>query len=95
MTMASPTPFKVYPSITAPAHVRSNSNTIDRPLPTYVIEHPSASPPSLPTTIYPGGGNGSKITGVPCPATPTRYTAPVHIDVGGSIYTSSLETLTR
>jgi len=37
----------------------------------------------------------AKITGVPCPATPTRYTAPVHIDVGGSIYTSSLETLTR
>ena len=24
-----------------------------------------------------------------------RYTAPVHIDVGGAIYTSSLETLTR
>ncbi|KAK2166597.1 hypothetical protein LSH36_37g02000 [Paralvinella palmiformis] len=36
-----------------------------------------------------------KISGVPCPATPTRYTAPVHIDVGGSIYTSSLETLTK
>jgi len=40
-------------------------------------------------------GPAAKITGVPCPATPTRYTAPVHIDVGGSIYTSSLETLTR
>lgn len=37
----------------------------------------------------------SKISGVPCPASPTRYTAPVHIDVGGVIYTSSLETLTR
>ncbi|XP_060595718.1 BTB/POZ domain-containing protein kctd15-like [Ruditapes philippinarum] len=41
------------------------------------------------------GGYTSKISGVPCPATPTRYTAPVHIDVGGVIYTSSLETLTR
>ena len=37
----------------------------------------------------------AKISGVPCPATPTRYTAPVHIDVGGTIYTSSLETLTK
>ncbi len=35
------------------------------------------------------------VSGVPCPATPTRYTAPVHIDVGGVIYTSSLETLTK
>ncbi|CAF0761935.1 unnamed protein product [Didymodactylos carnosus] len=32
---------------------------------------------------------------IPRPATPSRYTAPVHIDVGGSIYTSSLKTLTR
>ena len=36
-----------------------------------------------------------KITGIPCVASPSRYTAPVHIDVGGMIYTSSLETLTR
>lgn len=28
-------------------------------------------------------------------AAASRYTAPVHIDVGGSIYTSSLETLTK
>ncbi|XP_076449374.1 BTB/POZ domain-containing protein kctd15-like [Babylonia areolata] len=48
--------------------------------------------PSSSTT--PNGHTFSKI-GVPCPATPTRYTAPVHIDVGGVIYTSSLETLTR
>ncbi|GAA56156.1 hypothetical protein CSKR_101416 [Clonorchis sinensis] len=33
--------------------------------------------------------------GVPQPATPTRYTAPVHVDVGGTLYTSSLETLTK
>ena len=39
--------------------------------------------------------SAAKISGVPCPATPTRYTAPVHIDVGGTIYTSSLETLTK
>ncbi|VDH93959.1 BTB/POZ domain-containing protein kctd15-like [Mytilus galloprovincialis] len=51
----------------------------------------SASPRSLHNGVY------SKIpmSGVPCPATPTRYTAPVHIDVGGVIYTASLETLTR
>lgn len=28
-------------------------------------------------------------------AAANRYTAPVHIDVGGTIYTSSLETLTK
>ncbi|KAA3674308.1 BTB/POZ domain-containing protein KCTD1/15 [Paragonimus westermani] len=33
--------------------------------------------------------------GVPKPATPTRFTAPVHVDVGGVLYTSSLETLTK
>ncbi|UXI18933.1 CD63 antigen-like [Sarcoptes scabiei] len=36
-----------------------------------------------------------KISGIPCVAAASRYTAPVHIDVGGTIYTSSLETLTR
>ncbi|XP_018496381.2 BTB/POZ domain-containing protein kctd15-like [Galendromus occidentalis] len=36
-----------------------------------------------------------KISGIPCAAAPSRYTAPVHIDVGGVTYTSSLETLTR
>lgn len=35
------------------------------------------------------------ITGIPCVAAASRYTAPVHIDVGGTIYTSSLETLTK
>lgn len=33
--------------------------------------------------------------GIPSVAAASRYTAPVHIDVGGTIYTSSLETLTR
>lgn len=53
-----------------------------------------------------GGGNGGMpnayhhnshkaITGIPCVAAASRYTAPVHIDVGGTIYTSSLETLTK
>jgi hypothetical protein len=28
-------------------------------------------------------------------ASASRFTAPVHIDVGGTIYTSSLDTLTR
>ncbi|XP_059140604.1 BTB/POZ domain-containing protein kctd15-like [Physella acuta] len=56
----------------------------------------SQSPVSRPSSATPNGHIPvAKIAGVPCPATPTRYTAPVHIDVGGSIYTSSLETLTR
>ncbi|XP_018651899.1 putative potassium channel tetramerization domain-containing [Schistosoma mansoni] len=33
--------------------------------------------------------------GVPQPASPTRYSAPVHIDVGGTLYTSSLKVLTK
>ncbi|CAM1320413.1 KCTD15 (predicted) [Pycnogonum litorale] len=36
-----------------------------------------------------------KVPGIPCVAAASRYTAPVHIDVGGVIYTSSLETLTK
>ena len=36
-----------------------------------------------------------KISGIPCVAATSRYTAPVHIDVGGTTYTSSLETLTK
>lgn len=51
--------------------------------------------PTSPVVTNQNGGYAAKISGVPCPATPTRYTAPVHIDVGGVIYTSSLETLTR
>lgn len=54
----------------------------------------------------PGGGGASAgassylhnhkpISGIPCVAAASRYTAPVHIDVGGTIYTSSLETLTK
>lgn len=35
------------------------------------------------------------LSGIPCVAAASRYTAPVHIDVGGTIYTSSLETLTK
>jgi len=35
------------------------------------------------------------MVGIPSVAAASRYTAPVHIDVGGTIYTSSLETLTR
>ena len=57
------------------------------------IGYPAASPVLMPSPIP--NNQFSKYSGVPCPATPTRYTAPVHIDVGGCIYTSSLETLTK
>lgn len=40
----------------------------------------------------PGGPGGH---GIPVVATASRFSAPVHIDVGGQIYTSSLDTLTR
>lgn len=48
----------------------------------------SAHSPNIPNFNH-------KISGIPCVAAASRYTAPVHIDVGGSIYTSSLETLTK
>lgn len=71
---------------------------------------PTTSPTSnssspAPTTGSPTGNQGlssaagcihaKPITGIPCVAAASRYTAPVHIDVGGTIYTSSLETLTK
>lgn len=71
---------------------------------------PTTSPASnssspTPTTGSPPGNQGlsstagcihtKPITGIPCVAAASRYTAPVHIDVGGTIYTSSLETLTK
>ncbi|KAH0948362.1 hypothetical protein HN011_010153, partial [Eciton burchellii] len=49
----------------------------------------SPTPPTPATPAY-----NQKMTGIPCVAAASRYTAPVHIDVGGTIYTSSLETLT-
>ncbi|XP_052130445.1 BTB/POZ domain-containing protein Tiwaz [Frankliniella occidentalis] len=60
---------------------------------------PSVSPtasshsPSPPAAQAPAASY--KATGIPCVAAASRYTAPVHIDVGGTIYTSSLETLTK
>ncbi|KAK6627590.1 hypothetical protein RUM44_010068 [Polyplax serrata] len=62
---------------------------------------PSTSPATSPTMSNsssptpPALNYNHKITGIPCVAAASRYTAPVHIDVGGTIYTSSLETLTK
>ncbi|XP_017770133.1 PREDICTED: BTB/POZ domain-containing protein kctd15 isoform X2 [Nicrophorus vespilloides] len=61
---------------------------------------PSSSPATSPTmsnssSPTPPAVNYNKMTGIPCVAAASRYTAPVHIDVGGTIYTSSLETLTK
>jgi len=49
--------------------------------------------PIPPTTAY--VHTNSKQFGIPCVAAASRMNAPVHIDVGGTIYTSSLETLTK
>ncbi|XP_014244003.1 BTB/POZ domain-containing protein KCTD1 isoform X2 [Cimex lectularius] len=57
---------------------------------------PTNSPaPAVPTPTSHSPGYNHKITGIPYVAAANRYTAPVHIDVGGTIYTSSLETLTK
>ncbi|XP_030756056.1 BTB/POZ domain-containing protein KCTD1 [Sitophilus oryzae] len=60
----------------------------------------SSSPTPPPTNSNPAisvaaAASYGKMTGIPCVAAASRYTAPVHIDVGGTIYTSSLETLTK
>ncbi|XP_050300041.1 BTB/POZ domain-containing protein Tiwaz [Anthonomus grandis grandis] len=54
---------------------------------------PTPPPPSTTTTM--SAASYTKMAGIPCVAAASRYTAPVHIDVGGTIYTSSLETLTK
>ncbi|XP_015586300.1 BTB/POZ domain-containing protein kctd15 isoform X2 [Cephus cinctus] len=57
---------------------------------------PTMSNSSSPTPPAPAApAYNQKMTGIPCVAAASRYTAPVHIDVGGTIYTSSLETLTK
>lgn len=60
----------------------------------------SCSPPAtVPPPVSPAGGYNMhanpKPLGIPCVAAASRMNAPVHIDVGGTIYTSSLETLTK
>ncbi|KAJ8041241.1 BTB/POZ domain-containing protein kctd15-like [Holothuria leucospilota] len=52
-------------------------------------------PPSTGTSTGHGSSQSSVATGVPRVAQNRPYSAPVHIDVGGQIYTSSLDTLTR
>ncbi|KAJ1523496.1 hypothetical protein ONE63_001348 [Megalurothrips usitatus] len=60
---------------------------------------PSVSPTASSHSPSPPAAQGPQVpykaTGIPFVAPATRYTAPVHIDVGGTIYTSSLETLTK
>lgn len=58
-------------------------------------ESPSWMDPKLMLSASPDTNYSPKISGIPCVAAASRYTAPVHIDVGGTIYTSSLETLTK
>ena len=44
-------------------------------------------------SVCPGSPLGT--AGIPTPAKLTKTNAPVHIDVGGHMYTSSLGTLTK
>lgn len=75
----------------------------DSPLGSFGPEEASSAPPprhlsaqhSTSGVTLATAGEPPKISGIPCAAAPSRYTAPVHIDVGGVTYTSSLETLTR
>lgn len=57
---------------------------------------PAPISPALSASTASTYHHGNKtMSGIPCVAAASRYTAPVHIDVGGTIYTSSLETLTK
>jgi len=55
----------------------------------------SASSPTPATHERASASYAAKLPGIPCVAAASRFTAPVHIDVGGTINTSSLETLTK
>ncbi|XP_035788379.1 BTB/POZ domain-containing protein kctd15-like [Anopheles albimanus] len=70
---------------TSPTISNSSSPTPTPPIP--------ASSPAVSSGYH--HANHKQITGIPCVAAASKYTAPVHIDVGGTIYTSSLETLTK
>lgn len=79
---------------TSPTRSPTMSNSSS---PTHTPTTPAPISPALSsgTTSTYHHGNHKTITGIPCVAAASRYTAPVHIDVGGTIYTSSLETLTK
>ncbi|TDH08225.1 hypothetical protein EPR50_G00095570 [Perca flavescens] len=53
----------------------------------------SSTSSQQPVSVSPASPLGS--AGIPTPAQLTKTTAPVHIDVGGHMYTSSLATLTK
>lgn len=79
---------------TSPTRSPTMSNSSS---PTHTSTTPAPISPALSsgTTSTYHHGNHKAMTGIPCVAAASRYTAPVHIDVGGTIYTSSLETLTK
>jgi len=75
---------------------KSQSRTLSPSLSPAVSPTLSASSPTPATHERPLTASYTpKLTGIPCVAAASRFTAPVHIDVGGTIYTSSLETLTK
>uniref|UniRef100_A0AAR5PPA0 BTB domain-containing protein n=1 Tax=Dendroctonus ponderosae TaxID=77166 RepID=A0AAR5PPA0_DENPD len=63
--------------------------------PTMSTSSSPTPPPANSSAAISSANNYNKMAGIPCVAAASRYTAPVHIDVGGTIYTSSLETLTK
>lgn len=72
-------------------NVTTTSPDSNVPVTTYVAELSQIPVPIVtpaPTAIL-------GASGIPKVAYTNKATAPVHIDVGGTIYTSSLETLTR
>jgi hypothetical protein len=80
----------LFPSTPSTSPITSPTSNSSSPAPT------TGSPPGNQGLSSASGCIHSKpITGIPCVAAASRYTAPVHIDVGGTIYTSSLETLTK
>ncbi|PWA25348.1 hypothetical protein CCH79_00005340, partial [Gambusia affinis] len=80
------------------------------PVPAASLKQNDHSVTSSPTTVMPAQDNRSSMSrpmitrspvsplsnqGIPTPAQLTKSNAPVHIDVGGHMYTSSLATLTK
>lgn len=80
------------------AHPRMLSPSLSPATSPTLSVHTSSPTPPTPGVAASAGApyaTPKQLSGIPCVAAASRYTAPVHIDVGGTIYTSSLETLTK
>lgn len=93
----SPTALSNSSSLSPPMSVANMMPTSGTPTTAGPISSSSSVSPAISVAgnYLHTSSHKQSMSGIPCVAAASRYTAPVHIDVGGTIYTSSLETLTK